>query len=127
VRPSPVADSWPDTTFSAQDAARLGGCLADGRAAGAQWKPWLLTVMRQVDGGGIRDAFPASTRTMIAVTNGVMLDQEDGQWRASCLAVSETWSLAVLRRFPASDNPNADLANIEVVCQRVAQELTRAG
>jgi len=124
---TPVADSWPDTTLSAQDAARLGGCLADGRAAGAEWTPWLLTVMRQVDGGGIREAFPPGTRTMIAVTNGVMLDQEDGQWRANCLAVHETWSLAILRRFPASDDPNADLANIEVICQRVAQELTRAG
>lgn len=123
----PAADSWPDTAMSAQDAARLGGCLADGRAAGAQWTPWLLTVMRQVDRGGIRDAFPANTRAMIAVTNGVMLDQTDGQWRANCLAVSEIWALAVMRRFPASDNPNADLANIEVVCQRVAQELTRAG
>jgi len=124
---TPVAESWPDTTLSAQDAARLGGCLADGRAAGAQWTPWLLTVMRQVDRGGIRAAFPPGTRTMIAVTTGVMLDEEDGQWRANCLAVSEIWSLAVMRRFPASDNPNADLANIDVVCQRVAQELTREG
>ncbi|MBX6358311.1 MAG: hypothetical protein IRZ05_20980, partial [Micromonosporaceae bacterium] len=124
---TPAADSWPDTTFSAQDAARLGGCLADGRAAGAEWTPWLLTVMRQVDGGGIREAFPPGTRSMIAVTNGVMLDQADGQWRANCLAVHETWALAILRRFPASGDPNADIANIEVTCQRVAQELTRAG
>jgi hypothetical protein len=124
---TPVADAWPQTTLSAQDAARLGACLADGRAAGAEWTPWLLTVMRQVEGSGIRDAFPAGARAMIAVANGVMLDEEDGQWRANCLALSETWSLAVMRRFPASDNPNADLANVEVVCQRVAQELLTAG
>jgi hypothetical protein len=121
---TPVAGSWQDTEISAQDAARLGGCLADGRAAGAQWTPWLLNVMRQVHSEfGIREAFPSEEQAMIAVANGVVLNPADGQWRANCLAVSQTWSLAVLQRYPASDDPNSDIAHVDAVCRQVVNQL----
>jgi hypothetical protein len=122
---TPVAGSWQDTAISAQDAARMGGCLADGRAAGAQWTPWLLNVMRQVHSDfGIREAFPDAERTMIAAANGVVLDEEDGHWRANCLAVSQTWSLAVLQRYPASDDPASDIAHVDAICRQVVFRLT---
>ena len=31
-----------NTVISARDAVRMGDCLADGRAAGAQWTPWVM-------------------------------------------------------------------------------------
>jgi hypothetical protein len=122
---TPVAGPWQDAAISAEDAAKMGGCLADGRAAGAEWTPWLLNVMRQVNSDfGIRDAFPAGDRPVIAVANGVVLKEADGQWRANCLAVGPTWSLAVLQRFPSSGDANSDLAHGDTVCQKVVGQLT---
>ncbi len=124
----PRGEPWPDTDISARDAARLGGCLADGRAAGAQWTPWLLNVMRQVRVGdfGIRKAFPTDEQPMIAIKNGVALNESDGQWRANCLAVSETWALVVLQRYPSSSDATLDRAHVDAVCQQVVQRLTGA-
>lgn len=122
---TPGAGSWQDTAISAQDAARLGGCLADGRAAGAQWTPWLLTAMRQVHRDfGIREAFPTEDQALIAVANAVVLNEADGQWRGNCLAVSQSWSLAVLQRHPATGDPNADIAHLDTVCRKVVWRLT---
>jgi hypothetical protein len=122
---TPVAGSWQDTAISAQDAARMGGCLADGRAAGAQWTPWLLNVMRQVHSDfGIREAFPNEDQAMIAVANGVVLNEADGHWRANCLAVTQTWSLAVLQRYPASEDSTSDLEHVDAMCRQVVAQLT---
>jgi hypothetical protein len=122
-----VADSWRDTTISARDAVRMGGCLADGRAAGAQWTPVILDAMRQVRGEGdfgIRKAFPAGQRPMIAIANGWLLSDEDGTWHANCLAVSDNWVLAVLQRYPSHGDKNLDLAHLDAVCQNVVHKLT---
>jgi hypothetical protein len=122
---TPVAGPWQDATISAEDAAKMGACLADGRAAGAQWTPWLLNKMRQVNSDfGIRAAFPVADRAMIAVANGVVLKDTDGQWRANCLAVGPTWSLAVLQRYPSSGDANSDLAHVDTVCHKVVGQLT---
>ena len=48
-----LADSAPGedlsmTLMSARDTVRLGLAIADGRAAGPQWTPWLLDEMRAV-------------------------------------------------------------------------------
>jgi hypothetical protein len=121
---TPVAGPWQDATISAEDAAKMGGCLADGRAAGAEWTPWLLNVMRQVNSDfGIRDAFPSAERPVIAVANGAVLKDADGQWRANCLAVGPTWSLAVLQRYPSTGDANSDLGHVDTVCQKVAGQL----
>jgi hypothetical protein len=123
----PAGESWRDTVISARDAALMGGCLADGRAAGAQWTPWILNAMRQVRGTGdfgIREAFPAGERASIAIKNGWMLREADGLWRANCLAISDTWVLAVLQRYPANDSAATDLAHVDAVCQQVVWRLT---
>jgi len=41
---------WSRTEISAQDAVRMGGCIASGRAAGPTWTNWILDEMRQVRG-----------------------------------------------------------------------------
>jgi hypothetical protein len=123
----PAGDSWHDTVISARDAVLMGGCLADGRAGGAQWTPWVLNAMRQVRGTGdfgIRDAFPPGERASIAIKNGWLLREEDGLWRANCLAISDTWVLAVMQRYPANDSAATDLAHIDAVCQQVVWQLT---
>jgi hypothetical protein len=123
----PVDGPWLQTPISARDAARLGGCLATRRAAGAQWTPWLLNVMREVRGTGdfgIREAFPDDQRPSIAIKNGMALDQQAGQLQANCLAIGETWALAILQRFTATNDPNADLAHADSVCRQVVSKLT---
>ena len=42
---------WSMTLMTAADAVRLGACVADGRAAGRHWTPWVLNEMRNVRGG----------------------------------------------------------------------------
>jgi len=123
---TPAGTSWRTTSITARDAARMGACVADNRAAGAEWTPWLLSEMRQVRGAGdfgIRNAFPAQQRPSIAIKNGVTLEP-DGQWRANCLAVTAGWSLAVLQVYPKHDDANADLAHVDVICQQVVYRLT---
>lgn len=98
-----LAYRWSDTVVSARDTARLGACLADGRAAGP-WTPWLLNTMRRVrnDGDfGPRKAFPAPVAARIAIKNGWFSRPEDGQWHFACLAIADDWTLGVLLRYPA--------------------------
>ncbi len=86
---------WSRTRLSARDTARLGGCIADGTAAGPKWTKWLLKEMRQVHGlgdFGIREAFPAAQRAGIAIKNGwVERTERDGEdeIHVNCLAVAD--------------------------------------
>lgn len=112
---------WSDTVVSARDTARLGGCIADGRAAGP-WTAWLLTQMRGVRGDGDfgpRKAFAADTSRQIAIKNGWYAREEDGQWHFACLAIGASWSLGVLIRYPANrgEEPGRTL------CQSAAAQL----
>jgi hypothetical protein len=94
---------WSRTTVSARDTVRLGACLADGRAAGPRWTPWLLTQMRQVRGPGDfgpRAALPRELGAKVAIKNGWLLRDEDRQWHIACLAVGDGWVLGVLARYP---------------------------
>ncbi len=103
---------WSKTQVSARDAVRLGLCVADGRAAGPKWTPWVLSEMKQVrgslteepDGGrwGIIDALPADVVKDTAIKNGWTLLYEDNKWHLDCLAIHPDWILAVLTRYPAS-------------------------
>ncbi len=100
---SPASGSWSNTHLSARDTARMGACLADGRAAGPAWTDWLLSEMRQVRGlgdFGIRHALPDDQRATIAIKNGWVI-RPDGSWHVSCLAVGDTWSMGILTRYPA--------------------------
>ncbi|GAA1896658.1 serine hydrolase [Asanoa iriomotensis] len=98
-------DNWSNTTVSARDTARLANCLADGRAAGTRWTPWLLSEMRAVRGPGdfgVRRALPPIAGAQVAIKNGWLLRDEDGQWHIACLAVTSRWAIGVLLRYRGS-------------------------
>lgn len=106
---------WSRTTMSPRDAVRLGECIADGRAAGPQWTDWLLDTMRNVTGStapadqedsrgggrwGIIDGVPATQAAQVAIKNGWTSYEEDG-WHVNCLAIGDTWTMAVMMRYPS--------------------------
>jgi hypothetical protein len=97
---------WSNTRLSPRDTARMGACLADGRAAGGPIRTrWLLDEMRDVNPPGdfgIREAFPPGTHHAIAVKNGWVIRDAVDEWHVSCLAVGDTWSMGVLTRYPAA-------------------------
>jgi hypothetical protein len=122
-----AGDVWGATMISARDAVRMGGCLSDGRAAGAQWTPWILEKMRTVRGEGdfgIRKAFPAAVQPMIAIKNGWALRSEDNAVHANCLAIGDTWVLVVMQRYPSSGDFARDMQHVDSVCQDVTRALT---
>jgi hypothetical protein len=118
----PVASgSWSTTEVSARDGARLGACLADGRAAGPAWTSWLLGEMRAVRGAGrfgIIDAFAPDVAAKIAIKNG-WINRNDGKWHVACLAVTDEWTMTVLTQYPVS----LGLPYGANVCKQVAVQL----
>jgi hypothetical protein len=118
----PVASgSWSTTEVSARDGARLGVCLADGRAAGPKWTPWLMNEMRSVRGAGrfgIIDAFPTEVAAKVAVKNG-WINRKDGKWHIACLAVTDDWALTVLTQYPVAQG----LSHGANICKQVAVQL----
>ncbi|HEY3010662.1 MAG TPA: hypothetical protein VGJ63_21735 [Micromonosporaceae bacterium] len=115
-------DRWSNTIVSARDTARLGGCLAGGRAAGPRWTPWLLDQMRGVRGDGdfgVRDALADEVATNVAIKNGWLLRDEDDLWHISCLAIGDTWVISVLARYPG----RLGLAYGARLCRDVGQQL----
>jgi hypothetical protein len=116
-----AAGSWSTTEVSARDGARLGLCIADGRAAGSQWTGWLLDEMRHVRGAGrfgIIAAFAPEAAAKIAIKNG-WIDRRDGKWHIACLAVANEWTLTVLTSYPLRLGQGYG-ANI---CKQVAVQL----
>jgi hypothetical protein len=119
---------WAYTQVTAQDAVRLGLCVADGRAAGPG-TPWILSEMRQVRGGitptesggrwGIVDGLPDELAQETSIKNGWTMIYADGNWHLNCLAINPDWILAVLTRYPGSLG-KAYGAN---VCKQVTQQL----
>lgn len=101
---------WWSTTMTPVDAVRYGECVADGRAAGPQWTPWLLDVMTQVRGSvdqqisgtvqggrwGIIDGLPPELAAEVSIKNGYT-EYMDG-WHVNCLAIHEDFVLAVMMR-----------------------------
>lgn len=97
--------------MTATDAALLGLCLADGRAA-AQHTGWLLGQMRAVTGTvaqqqattgggrwGIIDGLPAQLQPLTAIKNG--WTRHGGLWSVNCLAIGPGFVLAVMMRYSA--------------------------
>jgi hypothetical protein len=116
------AGSWSTTEVSARDGARLGLCISDGRAAGAQWTKWVLDEMRRVRGVGrfgIISAFAPDVAPNIAIKNGWIYRNADDTYHIACLAVTDEWSLTVLIRYRNSLGHNYG-ANI---CKQVAVQL----
>lgn len=122
VESRPVASgSWSTTEVSARDGARLGVCLADGRAAGPTWTSWLMNEMRSVRGPGrfgIVNAFAPDVAAKVAIKNG-WINRNDGKWHVACLAVTDEWAMTVLTRYPVS----LGMAYGANVCKQVAVQL----
>jgi hypothetical protein len=114
--------SWSDTRVSARDTTRIAACIQDGRAAGPKWTSWLLKEMRLVRGVGdfgIRKAFPATVAQTIAIKNGWVVRDDNGDWEVNCLAIGDGWTMGVLTRYDASLGMTYG-ANI---CKNVAAQL----
>ncbi|MFF5230521.1 hypothetical protein [Dactylosporangium sp. NPDC000521] len=95
---------WASTLLSARDAARMGACIGDGRAAGPKWTDWVLNEMRNVSSSqefGIVPALPTAEQATTAVKNG-WIARSDGQWHVNCLAIGTEWVLSVLTVYPSS-------------------------
>jgi len=114
------------TQVSARDAVLMGGCIAEGKAAGSKWTPWLLDMMRKVRGTGafgIRYALPPVMRQTVAIKNGWDQWSEDRTYRTNCLAIGDTWVLSVLQRYPSTGNYGLDFAHTRKVCEETARKL----
>jgi hypothetical protein len=124
---------WWSTWMTPVDAVRYGECLADGRAAGPVWTPWVLEVMTEVRGSvyeqisgevqggrwGIIDGLPPELADSISIKNGYT-EYLDG-WHVNCLAIHEDWVLAVMMRSWAGLPGAAD------GCAMVARDMVRDG
>jgi hypothetical protein len=120
---------WSRTEISARDAARLGDCVAGGKAAGPKWTKWVLNEMRQVRGTvtqepgggrwGIIDALPQELANDVAIKNGWTLVFADGNWHVNCLAVESDWVLSVLTRYPGKLGKQYGAG----ICKQVTQQL----
>jgi hypothetical protein len=98
-----VPNYWSNTRLSPRDTARMGACIADGRAAGPEWTDWLLDEMRAVRGTGdfgIRHALPGGERSGIAIKNGWIVRTSEDAWHVNCLAIGDGWTMGVLTRYP---------------------------
>ncbi len=126
---------WSYTRISARDAARMGACVADGRAAG-NWTSWVLDKMAQVRGTtanadqhptwgggrwGIIDGLPRQIldHQQVSIKNGWTMIYADNNWHVNCLAITSTWILAVLTRYPR----NHGLQYGADICKAITQQL----
>ncbi|MCW6004740.1 class A beta-lactamase-related serine hydrolase [Micromonospora sp. CPCC 205371] len=119
---SKANSNWSITALSSRDTARLGACIADGRAAGKKWTNWLLDEMRAVRGVGdfgIRKAFSDEVSSTIAIKNGWVVRDAKGEWEVNCLAIGDKWALGVMTHYPA----NLGYEYGAKICQDVAAKL----
>ncbi|MET8278809.1 hypothetical protein [Micromonospora sp. NPDC005174] len=132
----PYTGYWSYTRMSPRDAARVGDCIADGKAAGPKWTKWVLEQMSQVRGTtakkdqkpgygggrwGIIDGLPQSITAQgpVSIKNGWTPIGSDGNWHVNCLAVNGKWSLAVMLRYPVKQGLDYGAQ----VCASVASQL----
>jgi hypothetical protein len=120
---SPAAGGgWSRTQLSPRDDARLGACIADGRAAGPDWTAWLLKEMRLVRGVGdfgIRKAFPPDEQKTIAIKNGWVDRVTEQEYHVSCLAIGDGWSIGVMARYSIERGYTYGAE----ICQAVGEQL----
>jgi hypothetical protein len=134
---------WAYTTMTAQDAVRMGLCVADGRAAGPQWTEYILEEMRHVQGTaaakdqeettggghwGIIDGLPKNLVPETSIKNGWTNIQKDANWHVNCLAIHTDWILVVQVRLKSNTSlrqkDEKGLKNAASVCAQVAKQLT---
>ncbi|MFC3503807.1 hypothetical protein ACFOOK_22950 [Micromonospora krabiensis] len=117
---------WSRTALSPRDTARLGNCIATGKAAGPKWTNWLLNEMRLVRGAGdfgIRKAFPAAEQKKIAIKNGWIDRTREQEMHINCLAIGDTWTMGVMVRYPIDMGYDYGMKN----CQKITEALLRPG
>lgn len=127
---------WAYTQMSPRDAVRMGDCIADGKAAGPKWTPYVLEEMAQVRGStapedqqlkqgggrwGIIDGLPEEivSQGTVGIKNGWTMLWADVQWHLNCLAVTDEWSLAVMMRYPKDHGLDYGAQ----VCRSVTEQL----
>jgi hypothetical protein len=123
---SPNHANWAITNISARDSVRMGDCIASGKGAGPQWTNWLLTQMRNVRGEGdfgIRDALPAAQAAQVAIKNGWEDFAADDRYYVNCLAVGDTWTMAIMQQYEPQSTWHPDLALGTQRCTDVATQL----
>ncbi|MGC4804859.1 hypothetical protein [Micromonospora sp. DT233] len=111
---------WSRTALSPRDTARLGACIADGRAAGPKWTKWLIKEMRLVRGAGdfgIRKAFPEAERKKIAIKNGWIDRTREQEMHINCLAIGDNWTMGVMVRYPINMGYEYGMKN----CQKITE------
>jgi len=115
---------WGFVNISARDSVRMADCIADWTAAGPQWTDFLLGLMRTVREGnwGIRDALHPADAAQVAIKNGWLDYDDDGNWHVNCMAVAGDWAMSVLQRYPI-DGPHLDEAFGAQNCEAVATQL----
>jgi len=116
---------WSFTNISARDTVRMADCIGDGTAAGPTWTDWVLDKMRRVRVGdfGIRKALPTAEAAKVSIKNGWLYYYDDHNWHINCMAVTETWAMSVLQRYPGHGRWNSDYAYGQNVCREVAKQL----
>lgn len=115
---------WSNTNVSPRDAVLMGECIADGRGAGATWTDWLLDEMRNtVDLGraGIKQALPDDVAETVAVKNGWIDRDASNEWHVNCLAIGDTWILAVENRYPMSLGVSRGFETCRLVTEQLMQ------
>jgi hypothetical protein len=142
VKSDPVY--WSQTLITAQDAVKMGLCVADGRAAGPQWTEYVLEEMRHTVGGtaakdqqkttggghwGIIDGLPKNLQTEVSIKNGWTMHFSDGRWHVNCLAIHQDWVLAVQVQVTAGNaalgqKDETGLKKSAAICASVAEQLT---
>jgi hypothetical protein len=122
---APDKRGWSFAAISAQDTVRMANCIANGTAAGPKWTDWILEKMRLIRNGdwGIRKALPAPESATVSIKNGWLLYDDDHNWHINCMAVTETWAMAVLQRFPGKGKYNEEFLHGQDVCKTVATQL----
>ena len=116
---------WSFTNISAEDTVRMADCIGSGVAAGSAYTSWLLNEMATVREGdwGIRKALPADEAATVSIKNGWLNYTDDKMWHINCMAVSGTWAMAVLQRYPGTGKYNTDFLHGQQICQQTATQL----
>ena len=118
---------WSRTDALPRDTARLGNCIADGRAAGPTWTKWLLNEMKLVRGAGdfgIRKAFPAAEQKKIAIKNGWIDRTREQEMHINCLAIGDTWTMGVMVRYPIDKGYDYGMKNCQKITEALLQPAT---
>ena len=59
----------------------------------------------------------------MAIKNGWLFYDDDKNWHINCMALTDTWAMAVLQRYPGHGEWTKDYTRGRNVCRDVAKEL----